>query len=389
MRSLKQVLPATALLLGAALSQTSPASAQEQIIQIQVTANDYAAARDARHRVHTTGALRPDGGRHPAKTFETDSSGALVEVTGLSRSSIESMPVAAPQAATVTPPFTGPGFFPADLSLLTTTGQVIMSAQIHNVYVNCTGACWGNPSVFENRLFSSKFMDVVDQYVGSEQEGRYRLGPSVMINYPITKTLVTSPLVDDGDLDVILHATASKLGGGYNHIYNIFLPKGVDECAGVAPPYTSCFSPDNIASWTFCAFHGYNTYSDVVGNVYATVEPYPDEFAINNGLPLYACDVGQLPPGDKNTNPTPNGVLVDSLSSFIEHETFETITDPDGLEWLAVLLDLNVGLGGTFTEIGDLCVSLTFDYTPFYVSGQLYEIQPEYSNKYHACVTVP
>lgn len=384
MRSLKQVLRATALLLGAALLQSSPASAQEQSVQIQVTANDYAAAKGSRHRVHTSGALRPGGGRHPAKTFETDSSGALVEVTGASPSSIQSMAVAASQAATVTPPFTGPGFFPADLSMLTTTGQVVTSAQVHNIYVNCTGACWGNPSVFENRLFSSKFMDVVDQYVGSEEEGRYRLGPSVMINYPITKTLVTAPLVDDGDLDVILHAAASKLGGGFNHIYNIFLPKGVDECAGVAPPYTVCFSPDNVATWVSCATHFYSTYSDVAGTVFVTVEPYPDVFTIFNGLPFYNCDVGQPDP-TTNTNPTPNGVLVDSLSSELDHEIFETITDPDFAEWQA-LNSLALPPG---TEIGDLCVNPNYLYTPFYVSGHLYEIQPVYSNKYHACVTVP
>jgi len=385
MRSLKQVLPATALLLGAALSQANRASAQEQIIQIQVTANDYAAARGARHRAHTSGALRPEGGFHPARTFETDSSGALVEVTGISRSSIQSLPVPASQGATVTPPFTGPGFFPADLSLLTTTGQVVTSAQVHNIYVNCTGACWGNPSVFENRLFSSKFMDVVDQYVGSEEEGRYSLGPSVkIVNYPITQTLVTNPFVNFADIDAILHAAGSSLGTGYNHIYNIFFPKGVDVCAGYAPPYTQCFSPDSPATWAYCAFHGNDVFSDI-GTVLATVEPYSDVFASVNSVSFYNCDVGQPDP-TTNTYPTPNGVLVDSMSSLLEHEIFETITDPDGLEWQSL---------ETFPpgeEIGDLCQvspSLSLVYTPFYVSGHLYEVQPEYSNKYHACVTVP
>jgi hypothetical protein len=28
-------------------------------------------------------------------------------------------------------------------------------------------------------------------------------------------------------------------------------------------------------------------------------------------------------------------------------------------------------------------------FTPFYLSGHLYETEPLYSNKYHACVTVP
>jgi hypothetical protein len=384
MRSFKLVLPTTALLLGAALSQTRPASAQEQTIQIQVTANDYAAARDARHRVHTTGALRPEGGHHPAKTFETDSSGALVEVTGISRSSIQSMPIAASQAATVTPPFMGPGFYPADLSLFTTNGQVVTSAHIHNIYLNCTGACWGNPSAFENRLFSSRFMDVVDQYVGSDEEGRYRLGSSVMIaNYPITQTLVTNPVVNFTDLDAILHAAGSSLGTGYNQIYNIFFPKGVDVCEGYAPPYQFCFSPDNFATWTFCAFHGADVFSDI-GTVLVTVEPYPDAFALNNGLPFYGCDVGQPAPQTTNTVPTPNGVLVDTVSSLLDHEIFETITDPDGLEWTTELY-----AGSILIEIGDLCQLPAFIYTPFYVSGHLYEIQPEYSNKYHACVTVP
>jgi hypothetical protein len=381
------VVTAVSVVSDRARAQTGQAGAQEQTIQIHVTASDYAAARGAGRMVHTTGALRPEGGHHPSKTFKADSSGTLVEVTGDSRSSVQSTPATAAAAATSAPSFTGPGYYPADLSLLTTTGQVITRAQIHNIYVNCGAACWGDPTVFENRLFSSRFIHVVDQYIGTD-DGRYRLGASLAVNYPITKTLVTAPLIDDNDLDAILHAAAMKLGGGYNHIYHIFLPKGVDECFGVAPPYTTCFSPDSLATWQFCAFHGYGSYPDVVGNVYATVEPYPDVFAIdNNGLRFYACDVGQ-PSVTTNTSPTPNGVLVDTVSNFVSHETFETITDPDGTEWQA--LDGYFGyLPGI--EIGDVCELhyANFLFTPFNVSGHLYEIAPEYSNTYHACVTVP
>jgi len=72
------------------------------------------------------------------------------------------------------------------LSLLSPAGQVVTRAQIHNVYINCAAICWAYPSVFENNRFSSDFIHVVDQYVGSEAYGCYRLGPSLAINYPIT-----------------------------------------------------------------------------------------------------------------------------------------------------------------------------------------------------------
>src|ERR1700739_3376680 len=49
--------------------------------------------------------------------------------------------------------------------------------------------------------------------------------------------------------------------------------------------------------------------------------------------------------------PSPNGALIDSTSSVLGHETFETITDPDPpTGWIAV------NSNGVFgEEIGDLC----------------------------------
>ena len=359
---------------------------REQIIEIQVKSNDFAAAGTGHHRVHSAGALRPGGGRYASKTFETDNSGALVEVTAKSRAFAHDPEAAvASQASTGAPPFLGPGFYPGDLSLDTTTGQVVTQAQIHNVYINCTASCWGNPATFEKNLFSSRFIHVTDQYVDSEANGRYTIGPSLVINnYPITSQLVTNPMMNFADADAILHAAASKLGSGYNHIFNIFIPKGVDFCNGYAPPYTSCFSPDDSATFTFCAEHGYNSSPDIPGIELVTFAPYPDvPLTDSNGLPFYGCDVGQSNVRI-DTDPTPNGVLVDSISSFLSHELFETITDPDTLEWW---VHSNQPFFGA--EIGDNCQNLSFVYTPFFVSGQLYEIQPEYSNKYHACVTVP
>jgi hypothetical protein len=71
------------------------------------------------------------------------------------------------------------------------------------------------------------------------------------------------------------------------------------------------------------------------------------------------------------------------------HETFETITDPDGTAWIAV-----TSLGMFGEEIGDLCpgVSLTqpyFEDPISVINGKKYEVQPMYSNKYHACSYAP
>lgn len=362
-------------------------AAQEEVIQLQVTGADYAAVAEHR-RVHTQGALRPEGGRYPSRTFETDQSGALIEVRHDPAALQRSGQVTGALASSGAPPFAGPGFYPADLSLVTTTGQVITQAQVHNVYVNCTPDCWGYPAVFERNLFSSRYIHIVDQYVGSDDNGRYTLGPSLLIrDYPIPNTLVTNPMVNYADLDAILHAAASKFGSGYNHIYNIFLPKGVDYCNGYAPPYTFCFSPDQNSTWLECAEHDIDSFSDIPGVEYATVEPYPDVFAVVNGAPVYGCDVGQ-PTITSDTTPTPNGVLVDSVSDSVAHELVETITDPDGTEWQA--LDGFFGYSSA-VEAGDVC-GIHYGATvfvPFYLSAHLYEIQPIYSNKYHACVTVP
>lgn len=93
--------------------------------------------------------------------------------------------------------------------------------------------------------------------------------------------------------------------------------------------------------------------------------------------------VGQQNPA-LNTAPTPNGVLVDSMSNMLSHETFETITDPGPAftGWWSFNSPYN-------NEIGDTCESIYFLYVPFEVFEKPYYIQPEYSNKYHACVTVP
>jgi hypothetical protein len=371
-----------AILATAAAWAAAPTSGLETFVPVSVTAADHAAAgRLIAHSAHTKGAREPEGGLHAPMTFTDDGTGSMAAVrSGRLNTSIPGFAVVDPHARD----FPVGSFYPYDLHLYDLTGAivpfsrayVVTSAQTHNIYINNTPDHWGNPSVFQRNLYSSEFVQVVDQYVHSTEEGRYRVGPSVLMSY----TIPSVPLTVTGDIAAIVHAAAAKLGAGLGHIYHVFLPKGVDEC--IVPGF--CFSPDNSATWVYCAHHASVTFQDI-GEVLYTVEPYPDVFQVINGTTFYACDVGQ---GTVNTNPTPNGVLIDSVSSFVSHETFETITDPH-------LIPLTpVGVTGWFSfnsgdEIGDICENPYFLYVPFEVSERLYYIQPEYSNAYHACVTVP
>ena len=86
---------------------------------------------------------------------------------------------------------------------------------------------------------------------------------------------------------------------------------------------------------------------------------------------------------------TPNGQLTDSTNNVLSHETFETITDPQGSAWWN---SADNGLYGQ--EIGDECSFLFFTTTSVYfgpsfvrLNGNRYAIQPEYSNAQHACST--
>jgi hypothetical protein len=273
-------------------------------------------------------------------------------LTGQAGSSEESLP------SSTVPGVPSPGFYPADLTYL--GGAIVPSAASNLIYLDDPPTEWGRPAVFLRNLFSSTFVHTIDQYIGSTAGNRYTIGISGSIPYPIFATL------GDNDLLQIVHAAAAILGSGYRHIYHVFLPKGVDYCSQGA-----CYSPDVPSTFVFCAFHGSVDFSDV-GHVLFTLEPYQN---------VLGCSVEQ---------PSPNGALVDSTSSVLSHEFFETITDPDpGKGWLA--LNSLAVLGD---EIGDLCDSVD-PFAPYFrspisvLNGKSYEIPLEYSNKYHACANVP
>ena len=273
-------------------------------------------------------------------------------------------------------PDSGGPRFPADLQY--NGGPVVKYVQQHLIFVNLSkstachtvATCWGDPGGFLQDLGQSIFIHVTDQYIGSYMFGRYTVSQTAInVNYPTGPHPLT-----DNDMLAIVHGvvTQNGTGTGYNNLYHIFLVPGQDECFDNT--YSVCYSPDTPASFIFCAYHGSADFKDI-GHVLYSVEPFQNV----NGCAVRAG--------------TPNGQLADSTNNVLSHETFETITDPDGTAWWNVL---DNGLYGQ--EIGDECSFLLFSSTGAFLgfdpsnvilNGKKYVAQPEYNNADHACTTSP
>ncbi len=269
-----------------------------------------------------------------------------------------------------TPTPSGTHFYPADL--VSNGGPTSTSATFHNIYVNMTSGTiatnWGNPKGFLTDLGFSSFIHLTDEYthIFSPME-RYNTD---QMDYQVSYSTQNQVLVTD-DLAAIVHAVIvnNGLGVGVNNIYNVYLTQGTDTCFDTT--YSSCYSPDNYNTWRFCAYHTAYNFNDI-GTVLFTAEPFQDV------------------PGCAVQTPSPNGQLADSTNSVLSHEVFETITDPlPSSGWTnGTSLDLNG------YEIGDECQPLgnnsgDFLAPTFYINGKPYEVQLEYSNRYHACAMQP
>jgi hypothetical protein len=263
--------------------------------------------------------------------------------------------------------------FPADLE--DQGGPTVRSAEHHAIFVDPTAqcapnSCWGDPIGFLRDLSESQFIGVTDQYVNASAPDRYPDGANYYLPAYAPSAGSGNPFTD-ADMALAAYAVAASTGSfGLGHIYHLFLVPGQDVCFDST--FSVCYSPDNVNTWAFCAYHG--SAMDAAGNVVLyTVEPYQN---------VPGCNVR---PG------TPNGQLVDSTNNVLSHETFETITDPEGSAWWN---SLDNGLYGQ--EIGDECAFLTFTATSAYfdpsivrLNRKLYAAQPEYSNALHACTTIP
>lgn len=255
-------------------------------------------------------------------------------------------------------------------------GAVVEYAAFHAIYLNPKGlckisTCWGDPEGYLSNLGTSNFIHITDQYVGLNASDRYTLGHRAILEY--FPSPATAPgfsdyqPITDAQVQAVVHAVAALSGQtGYGHIYHVFLPPGQDECFDST--FTTCYSPDNFNAFAFCAYHGSVDFSDI-GHVLYTVEPYQNAVGCN------------VKPG------TPNGALIDSTNNVLNHETFETITDPDGTAWWN-----STNIGSIGQEVADECtfvVSTGWDVPDVLVGAHLFAVQRIYSNSQHTCSNQP
>ena len=233
---------------------------------------------------------------------------------------------------------------PAALSDLTYYGgPTVRTEKARDIYVNCPSfsGCWGAPGTFLTNLASTSFIHLLDQYTGSTANGRYTYGGGISESYNTSGTL------QDQDIYNLVHAAAASRGTGYGAIYHVFLQQGVSQCSQAAG---GCYAQQ------YCAYHGAVDFSDI-GHTLYSVEPYQG---------ISGCT-------------SPNGRLADSTNSTLSHEYYETITDPD--------VQTNVAwYNNTLGEIGDICRN---SYGSLSVGGTSFQLQQEYSNRYHRCSFSP
>ncbi|KAA6465208.1 hypothetical protein DYQ86_04485 [Acidobacteria bacterium AB60] len=262
----------------------------------------------------------------------------------------------APTGPPLPPP---PGFFRTDVS--NPFGAPTMATTVqHPIYVNQPPSHWGYPGAMLRDLGSSEIIHTMDQYTGSYADNRYTVGVSYGLGYPIPAGYT----IGRADIAAMIHAAASAGGPGLGRMYHLFFPQGVDVC----PASGNCYSPDNPATFTACAWHNAITYGDI-GTVVFTIEPYQN---------VPGCQVSPDHPV--------NGVVADSTDFSLSHEVFETISDPLLSAWHV--------RGSAGYEIADICsLSVLSKDGNYYTSDvpvtlgnkNQYVVTAVYSNALHAC----
>jgi hypothetical protein len=242
--------------------------------------------------------------------------------------------------------------YPDDLAYF--GGTLMKSAAAHNIYVNCPAknqSCWGAPEPFQIGLKGSTYAALLKQYTGSGPNA-YSFSDSTSVSFKVYR----GAALYENDLFAIIHNVAATLKkSGYSDIYHVFLPKGTDTCFDFS---RQCYSPDHNPTFWFCAYHGTVKFSDL-GLIVYSIEPYQD---------VSFCATRKSSGASEVTN---------STISTLAHETFESITDPGPkLAWYNTI-------GG---EVADEC---QFFVQSVKIGGIVYNSQPMYSNKYHACATNP
>jgi hypothetical protein len=241
----------------------------------------------------------------------------------------------------------------------------VTNATQTDIFVNCgNDSCWGNGKSgnlfsFQRTLNASNFMHITNQYVGDNASGRYPLDGTYWFYSGVSGSVpagFTNQVITDAYIQSLVAGVVSVDGGktGYNEIYHIFVPNGMDVCFDST--YSVCYSPDNYSAFYFCGYHG--SFDTGSGHVLYTVEPY-------DGVGCYL----------------PGQSAEDAQVNVLSHETFETITDPDpNDQWFEPS-------GSSFGEIGDYCAWHIFHVT--LTTGHAYNMQLEYDNHKNACTASP
>jgi hypothetical protein len=264
--------------------------------------------------------------------------------------------------------------YPLDMTCQTKKCPVMPSSTAYNVYVTpdgktcATESCWGDPEEFLQALTGSPLAGVAQQYTGGDANA-YTYGGSVAVKYK----LAYSNTFYNNDLFTILVAAVKHFKAvGLTSQYHLFLPPGIDTCFD---QYGICYSPDNLNSFYFCAYHS-AVYAgkDSAGHpIYITysVEPYQNAKVKINGKKYYACQDQVEPTGVNRLN--------SGTASTLSHESFEAWSDPlPNTGWF------NSSYG---MEIGDVC-AYSFMANES-MGGKSWYVQQEYSNTYHGCADTP
>jgi hypothetical protein len=203
--------------------------------------------------------------------------------------------------------------YPLDMTCQTKKCPVMTSSTAYNVYVTLDGKtcatekCWGDPEEFLKALSGSSLAGVAQQYTGGAASA-YTFGGSVAVKYHLNY----SNTFYNNDLFTILAAAYKHFKAtGLNAEYHIFLPPGIDTCFD---QYGICYSPDNLNSFAFCAYHtaalaGPGTY------IVYSVEPYQNAKVKINGKSYFACQNTTVPAGTNRLN--------SGTASTLSHESFE------------------------------------------------------------------
>ena len=199
------------------------------------------------------------------------------------------------------------GFYPADVQN-PSHNPTLTNFTVHNIFVNpyptasggfSQGAA-GSPTLtdadtFVDHLNKSVMITLANQYTGGTNGTLGQAG--VISNYVTWRTQY------DADVAVLVHAAARTLnpGGGLNHFYHIYFPQGTDVCTSGGGDTSFCYSPDNPATFAFCAYHSALQFTDGLGTAVFSVEPYGN---------VSGCSVPTSPAGA-----SPNGLAIDSMAN--------------------------------------------------------------------------